>query len=190
MSIRFFSTLAFVLWSLSCMGQKTADHFKHIVDTTSNINLKLQSLDSLIFIHKKANEFETSANYTEQFIDLALKSKQYEKATEVLISVFFMINNQLGHRERALALIDKIEPFVDEMEDTYYKGGLYLKKGGGYVNGKDFRKGVEYLSKAIDLYTDPDSIYKADAIFFRGQAYFEMSEFTKAINDFRLASTT
>ena len=188
MKIKYYALFVFIFCSVFALGQNKTDYFKSIVDTTANYELKLASLDSLIFLHRKAGQLEISTTYTEQFIDLAIEHKKYETATEVLIQVFFMINNELGQRERGLALIDKIEPFVDEMEDTYYKGGLYLKKGGGYMNGKDFKKGVEYFSKAISLYSDPDSIYKADAIFFRGQAYFEMSEFTKSINDYRLAS--
>jgi len=189
MGIRFYSTLACVLWSLFCTGQTEIDNYKRIVDTTSNLTLKLQSLDSLIFIHKRANQFDISANYTEQFVDLAIQTKKYEKAAEMTMSTFNMLNTVMGQRERALKLIETIEPFVDDMKDSYYKGGLYLKKGGGYFNGKNFQKAVEYYSKAIELYSDADSIYKADAIYFKGQAHFEMSEFSDAINNYKLAST-
>jgi signal transduction histidine kinase len=181
-------TLVFTLWSLLSVSQTKVDYFKQVIDTTSSLDLKLQSLDSLVFIHKKADQFETSAKYTEQFINLALKNQKYEVATEMLISTFNMLNTVMGQRERALALIEKIEPYVDQMKDSYYKGGLYLKKGGGYFNGKDFQKAIQYYSKAIELYTDPDSIYKADAIYFKGQAHFEMSEFKDAIDNYKLAS--
>ena len=188
MKIKYYVLFVFVLCSVFAFGQNKINYFKSIIDTTKNDELKLASLDSLVFLHKKARQFKSSANYVEQFVDLAIENKKYELAAEVVISTFHMINIELADRERALTLIEKMEPFVDEMEDSYYKGGIYSKKGGGYNNGKDFQKATEYYSKAINLYSDPDSIYKADAIFFRGQAYFEMSEFTKSINDYRLAS--
>lgn len=188
MKTKYFVIITFLFWSVFSLGQTKTDYFKSIVDTTSNKQLKLSSLDSLIFLHKKANELQISANYVEEFVDLALEIENYEAAMEVSISLFFMINTRLGHPERALKIIEKVEPFIDKTDDSYYKGGIYIKKGGGYFNGKDYQKSIEYYTKAIELYGDKDSIYEADAIFFRGQAYFEIGNFIESINNYKLAS--
>ena len=181
-------TLLVLLLSVICFGQNKIESFKQIVDTTSNSELKLASLDSLISLHQKTNELGVSADYTEQFIDLALKNEQYESAINMTIRQFYTINTLLAQRERALKLIALVEPHLDKTEDTYYKGGVFLKKGGGYFNGKDYIKAIEYYTKAIELYGDKDSIYQADAIFFRGQAYFEIGNFVESSNNYKLAS--
>jgi signal transduction histidine kinase len=188
MNIRIYLTWAFMLGSLFCLGQTKIDYYQHVINTTSNPQLKLQSTDSLIFIHKRAHNIEASANYVEKYVDLALQQKEYAKATEMVMSLFYQINIVLGQPDRALALIEKVESYVDQLEDSYLKGGIYLKKGGGYFNGKNYEKAIEHYSKAIELYSDKDSIYKADAIFFRGQANSEIGNFIAAINDYQLAS--
>lgn len=187
MKTKHLPALVIMLLSIFSFGQKKADYFQKILDTTSNAELKLASIDSLIFFYEDHNK-ELSADYTDQYIDLAISLEKYDDAIEMGIRFFHMINIQMGKRDRALRMIEKLEFHIDKINDSYLKGGIYLKKGGGYVNGKDFQQAVKYFSKAINLYSDKDSIYKADAIFFRGQAHFGMSEFSRAINDYRLAS--
>lgn len=188
MELRYYALLLWMLYSTFSFGQSKIDYFKSIVDTTSNVQLKLASLDSLVLFYKRTKKLDSSARYVEVFVDFALQNKEYTKATEMTLSLFHQINIVLGQPERALALIEKVEPFIDQLEDPYYKGGIYLKKGGGYFNGTSYNKSIEYYSKAIDLYSDKDSIYKADAIFFRGQAYSETGQLLKAIKDYQLAS--
>ena len=184
-----FLTLVFCVYSFAVgYCQYTIDDFKKIVDTTSVEEVKLAYLDSLIFTYKKANQFELSARYTEQYVNFAIQRRKYAQATEMAMSHFYMFNIQLGHRERALQLIENVEAHIDKLEDSYHKGGIYLKKGGGYFNGKDYEKAIEYYSKAIEYYSNKDSIYKADAIFFRGQAHFETGNFLESINNYQLAS--
>ena len=124
MKTKYFVIITFLFWSAFSLGQTKTDYFKSIVDTTSNKQLKLSSLDSLIFLHKKANELDISANYVEKFVDLAIEIENYEAAMEVTISLFFMINTQLGYPERALKIIEKVEPFIDKTDDSYYKVGI------------------------------------------------------------------
>ncbi|MEQ6125216.1 sensor histidine kinase [Pseudotenacibaculum sp. MALMAid0570] len=188
MKIKHIVTVIALLWSVFSFGQAKTVYFQKIIDTTSNKTLKLSSIDSLIQIYKKDHNDLLHAEYAEKYITLALKLEKYESAIEAGIHVFYTINTRLGQRERALTIIRKLEKFIDKTNDSYLKGGLYLKKGGGYFNGKDFEKAIDYYSLAINLYSDKDSIHKADAIFFRGQAHFEIGDFLKSVNDYKLAS--
>ena len=188
MKTLFYAVLLLLLCPILSIGQNSADYYQKIVDTTTNEQLKLSSLDSLIFLQKRENSLDLSANYTEEYIDLALSMKEYDLAMEIMIKQFHMINIQMGQPERALKLIELVEPHIEKTDDSYLKGGIYLKKGGGYFNGRSYDKSIEYYSKAIGFYSDNDSIYKADAIFFRGQAHSETGNFINAINDYQLAS--
>jgi signal transduction histidine kinase len=184
-----FLSIAFVLfWCVCSYGQNTIEDYKKIIATTSIDTLKLASLDSLMTLYKRENQLEESANYGEKYVDFAIQLKDYTKATQMTLRLFYLLNTQLGHRERALNLIEKVEAHVDELEDSYLKGGIFIKKAGGYFNGKDYQKSIDYYSKAIELYEDKDSIYIADAVFFRGQAHFETGNFLESMNDYQLAS--
>jgi len=189
MKTKFYAVLFLLLFPIFAIGQNSVEYYQKIVDTTTNNELKLSSLDSLIHLHKRADKFDLSADYTEQYVRFALKNEVYEPAMEMTIRQFHMINMQLGQPERALKLTSLLEPHIDKTDDSYLKGGIYIKKGGGYFNGKSYDKAIEYYTKAIKFYSDQDSIYEADAIFFRGQAYFEMGNFVASSNNYKLAST-
>ncbi|MFK8060189.1 MAG: hypothetical protein AB8B78_08880 [Polaribacter sp.] len=170
-------------------SQKNEVYYLKIIDTTKNKQLKLASLDSLIHNIKNQKDLLKFAERTEQYVDLALELNEFEKAAEYTIRGFFVINTRLGQRERALNLIEKVEKHITKINDSYLLGGLYLKKGGGYYNGKNYEDAVKNYSLAIDNYSDKDSIYKADAIYFRGQAYSFLGKNMKALKDYKLAST-
>lgn len=177
-----------LLFSLYCHAQKDEAYYLKIIDSTKNKALKLASLDSLIHDVRNQKDLIKFAERTEQYVDLAIELEKYEKAAENTIRAFFNINTKLGQRERSLALIEKVETHIDKITDSYLLGGIYLKKGGAYYNGKSYNKAIENYSLAIKNYASKDSIYKADAIYFRGQAYSFVAEYIKAINDYQLAS--
>lgn len=178
----------FLAISFFTFSQRNEDYYQKIIDTTKNKELKLASLDSLIHNVRNQKDLKKFADRTEQFVDLALDLERFDDAIKKTIRGFYNINTALGQRDRALRLIEKVEKFLDKTTDTYLKGGLYLKKGGGYYNGKNFNEAIKYYTLAIKNYGIKDSIYKADAIFFRGLANFDIGKHKNAIDDYKLAA--
>ncbi|WP_439129223.1 ATP-binding protein [Polaribacter sp.] len=176
------------LFCCSIYAQKKETYFQKIIDTTKNKELKLAALDSLVYNVRDQKNLDLFANRLEQYVDLAIELKQYEKAAELTIRGFYNINIKLGQREKALNLIEKIEKHIDKIENAYLIGGLYLKKGGGYFNGKDFNSAKKYYELAISNFKNKDSIHKADAIYFKGMANYELGNYKKAIDDYNLAA--
>lgn len=177
-----------VIISFFSFSQKNENYYQSVIDTTKNKELKLAFLDSLIHNVRNQKDLNKFAERTEQFIDLAIELEQFDKAVEFSIRGFYNINTILGQRDRALKLIEKAEKHLDKVKDSYLIGGLYLKKGGGYFNGKNFNDAIKYYTLAIENYGAKDSIYKADAIFFRGQAHFDIGKHKKAIDDYKLSA--
>ena len=177
-----------IFWCFSFSnGQNKADYYQAIIDTTSNNSLKLNTLDSLYNFYKRSN-VERASLYGEDYVNFAIDMKEYEKAIERTIALFYGINIQLGQPERAMKLAEKVETYLTETKNSYLIGGIYLKKGGGYFNINNLEEAIKNYDLAIANYSDKDSIYVADAIYFRGQAHFEMGNFLKSINDYKLAS--
>lgn len=177
-----------VVWCFSFSnGQDKADYYQAIIDTTSNNSLKLNTLDSLYNFYKKSN-VERASFYGETYVNLAIDMKEYEKAIKRTIALFYGINIRLGQPERAMKLAEKAEAYLTETKNSYLIGGIYLKKGGGYFNINNLEEAIKNYDLAIANYSDKDSIYVADAIYFRGQAHFEMGNFLKSVNDYKLAS--
>lgn len=175
------------LYSLSLSAQKTPEYYINIIETTSDNQEKFRALDSLLFPLKWGPHTEQFVNYSETYVDLAIEREQYEDAIEAVIRCVYTINTALGQPERSLQLLEKVEQYKSKTNDTYLLGGIHLKKGGNYFNGKSFDKAIDNYSIAINTYSENDSIYKADAIFFRAQAHFSKGDFLNAINDYNLA---
>lgn len=186
-TILFYLTLCTFL-STSLYAQKSDAFYQKIVDTTKNEKLKFVALDTLLHRaqYKKHKEY---ADFVEQYVNLGLKLKEYDKSIEQAINSIHSININLGQRERALKLLNKVESYKKFTKDTYLLAGINLKKGGIYSNGKDHDKAIAFFTKAINLYENKDSIYKADAIYFRGNNHFYKGNYLKAIEDYRTAST-
>ena len=94
----------------------------------------------------------------------------------------------MGERDRALKLIEKVEQYKDSTNDSYLLGGIYVKKAAVFAGAKNFETSEKYYSIAIDNYSDKDSSYIADAIYFRGNQRFYRGRFLDALQDYQLAS--
>lgn len=176
------------LYSFS-YSQNKEDYFQKIIDTTKNKELKLSSLDSLIRNQKNPTDLKAFADRTELYVDLAIELEQYEKAIKFATRGFYHINESLGQRERALKLIEKVEKHKEQTTNSFLLGNIYLKKGGAYFSINEYEKAVDNYNKAITFFSNKDSIYIADAIFFRGQVrFYHGANYLKAIEDFQLAA--
>ncbi len=168
-------------------SQTSSEDYIKIIESTPDDDIKFNALDSLIFKLKWDEDPEVYANYTDTYIDLALERKKYRDAIHAATFAFNSINNELGQPDRALKMLERVEIYKDQTDDTERIGMIYLKKGAAYFNGKDFARAIENYSEAVEVFTDQDSIFEADAIFFRGQAQFSSGNYVSAINDFNIA---
>ena len=174
-----------IITQINC--QKKIDSHKSIIENTSDKKLKLVILDSLCDFYKNKNEIK-SIDFIEQYVNLAFELKEYEKGIRKSIDVHYLITDKFKQPKRAFQLIINSEKHLDKTNNTFLNGSIYLKKGATNFNKGDFLKAVKNYSLAISKYGSNDSIYKADAIYFRGQSYFETGAFFKCIIDYLLAS--
>ncbi len=168
-------------------AQQKENHFLNIVNTTTNKKLQLSSLDSLIRLTKN-KKLKSCAKYSEKYVKLAIDLELYEKAINAAIKSCHAINIQLGQPKRALKLLNSVEKYTSTTDNGFLLGGFYVKKGGVYFNLNELEKALINYNISIRNYTTKDSIHKADAIFFSGQVHFELSNFLKAIKQYKLAA--
>lgn len=180
--------ITFLFSGFAISQSKDYKYYQNIIDTTNNKEEKLVALDS-ITQKSRQKSAEERLKYTEDLIDLAIELEDYELAVDKMIRIFHTVNIDLNQPDRALNLIKQLEPHLEKVKDSYLVAGFYIKKGGGLFNGKDFSKAIENYTKAINYYTKKDSIFKADAIYFRGQANQYVGRFLEAVEDYKLAST-
>ena len=186
--MKFYLKLFFLfLLQQNIVAQEKYNHYKSVLDTIQDVKTKLSILDSIIKYNPKSN-YEEFTKLNEQYVDLAIQNKNYESAIKHAIRSFHTINVLFGQPKRAFELLHKVEKHKNKTKNSFLLGSIYLKKGGGYFNGGNLNKAIENYSKAINHFSNKDSIFIADAIYFKGQAHFDSGEHIKALDDFNLAS--
>lgn len=159
--------------------------YKQAIDTASTPQLKLVVLDSIISKSRGGDTDEFIA-YSKQYIDLAKELDSMEAAAKKVINVSYLLVSVKNDANRNLELIDDLLQHREKIKDSFLLGSLYLKRGGA-----NFRLNLEEATKdyekAITTFGQNDSIYKADAYLFNGQAYSNLGKFVPAGENYRKA---
>ena len=121
-----------------------------------------------------------------EFIDLAEELGEYEQMAKKAMNLSYPLNSA-NRPEECIAIISRTLKYQDSISDSFLRGGLYLKRGGGYFR-TDQKKAVEDYTLAIENFDAKDSIYVADAYLFRGQVNTSLGNFIDASADYDTAS--
>ncbi|AUC19056.1 tetratricopeptide repeat protein [Polaribacter reichenbachii] len=159
---------------------------KNSVSTTTK-NLKLKTLDSLINVTKNVKSFK---DFTLQYINLAFKQNKHSIATAKILKLCSRIEVEFNDPDFAILLLNKLITHKKKIKDTYLLGGIYQKKARAYYDKDNFDKAFNNCDISIKNYgnTRKDSIYKADAIFLKGQILVKSNNFIEAIKNYEIAS--
>jgi len=182
------SVLLYILFSAShfSFAQNDRVFYEKVLDTATTVSTKQAALDSLLVFSWKERDFDGFTMHTETFMELAKSKKDYEQMAKKAMNAQFPLTNFKNNPEKAIELIELVLPYENELEDSFLKGGLYLKKGAAYLR-LDLQKAVSDFTMAIERFQPKDSIYLADAYLFRGRAYSGLGLFVQASDDYKKA---
>jgi signal transduction histidine kinase len=172
--------------SLYSFAQNERIFYEKVLDTAITVSAKQAALDSLLVFSWKERDFDSFTLHTETFMELAKSKQDYEQMAKKAMNAQFPLTNFKNNPEKAIELIERVLPFENELEDSFLKGGLYLKKGAAYLR-LDLQKAASDFTMAIDRFQPKDSIYLADAYLFRGRAYSGLGLFVQASDDYKKA---
>ena len=173
--------------SFNSLGQETLEDYEALYNTNLSGPKELVVLDSIIAKIGHSNDGKL-ADYSEVFVDKAIVLGQYKDAIRIAVKSIHHINIGLQQTSRADKILAKVEPYRDSISDSYLRGAIHLKRGGVYFNGRGFEKASENYLKALEFFGEKDSIDMADAIYFNGQAQFELGNHLEAINNYQKAN--
>ena len=177
----------FVLTTFLCSNaQDDVTYYKQVLDTTTSKQTKLVALDSILSktLKQPTPEFP---DYLEDFVDMSIDEKAYYAAIDWAVKGSHNLSIRLQSPNRTLQIISKVEPLLDSIDDSYLKGGVYIKKAGALFNKKDYENAIVSYDQGIANYSNKDSIKVADALYFKGQAKFQLGEFLEAIREYEKA---
>jgi len=179
--------IQFILFfSFYSFAQNDRGFYEKVLDTATNVEIQQATLDSLLVFSWKERDFDSFALHTETFMELAKSKQDYEQMAKKAMNAQFPLTNFKNNPEKAIELIEWVLPFENELEDSFLKGGLYLKRGAAYLR-LDLQKAVSDFTDAIERFRSKDSIYLADTYLFRGRAYSGLGLFVQASDDYKKA---
>jgi signal transduction histidine kinase len=168
-------------------SQSRTNNYIQAKDTIKGFNKRFLFLDSLLLNYKKENKHIEFLKYTNEFVDLSLKYKEYEKAINKVVECYNYLGHQVGKTSSILSLINKVEKYSLKVNDSNLIGRLFTNKGATNYNNNNFKEAINSYNKALTFFGEKDSIFTADVIFFKGQLYLETKNYLKAMKNFNLA---
>ncbi|MGY6522516.1 MAG: ATP-binding protein [Mongoliitalea sp.] len=110
-----------------------------------------------------------------------------ELASRWTIDLFNFFENRQYDYEQALDLMLDSKDLAERVPSTRLGGNLYLKLAAAYYNLGRFDDAINFYTKAEQRFSVQDSIFVADAIFFRAQAKDYKGMFLASLKDYELA---
>ena len=164
---------------------QNAAYYQSVLETTQNPLIKLEALDSLIS-KSKATNTNNLITYSIAYIDLAKKLDSIEAAAKKMIGISYTLTSQTNQADKVVRMIDELLARKYKIKSSYLLGNLYLKRGGANYR-LNLEQATKDYQKAIETFSEKDSIYKADAYLFSGQAYSNLGQFVPASENYHKA---
>lgn len=160
-------------------------HYEKIIRISDDKLVKLVALDSLLSRTFTSNP-DAFIDFSIQYIDLAESMDSIEDAARKAMNLQRTLTNYSSNPIKAIAIIDKVLAQKDKIRDSLLLGGLYLKRGRSMAK-VNYEKAITDYTLALENFGVKDTLQKADAYLFRGQAYSSMGKFIIASENLKEA---
>ncbi|MHA7129706.1 tetratricopeptide repeat-containing sensor histidine kinase [Algoriphagus namhaensis] len=130
---------------------------------------------------------EDRAQTTLDLIEAYRQSGDYEKMARQSMRYFHLPIAQENILEEKKALLLQSLTYEPEIADSNTVGSLYLKLAGAYFDLAEMDSAIANYSKALIKFSPADTLFLADAYFFRGQARDSSSDMIAAMGDYQKA---
>lgn len=159
--------------------------FEQAANMNFNKEVKEEAMyNYALCIHQKRySPFAESVTVFERFLNEFPNSSHAEKVSDYLVEIYMNTRNY----EVALASIEKIhqpgKAILEAKQRILYRLGLQA-----FIDGK-FKQSVSYLNSSLALGQYNQAI-KSNAYYWRGEAYYRLTEYSKAIESYRSCITS
>ena len=175
-----------LVFSFPGMGQDIA-HYENLLKATTDKSEKLNILDSLL-AHTIKVDTEAFIGYSFKYITLAQELDSIEAAAKKAINLQYPLTNYANDPYNAITTINGVLARKYKIKNDKLLGGLYLKRGRAHAK-IDLTKAIEDYTLALQTLPTEDTLFRADAYLFRGQANANSGQFVQAGVDYSTAFT-
>lgn len=124
-----------------------------------------------------SDPFNEAISAFKEFIKLYPESKRLEEAYKYLIQAYLNARNY----GMAMESLDKTPLNSDDMKKAYQRVAYY--RGVELFNNLKFKPAIDCFNKSLK-YGSFDQTLKADALYWKGEAYYRMGDYSDAISEY------
>ncbi|ERM82533.1 hypothetical protein P872_05775 [Rhodonellum psychrophilum GCM71 = DSM 17998] len=181
--------LCFLVFSKEISANPQKDSLETLFQSEMIPSKKMQLLKQILPLIYKEKQSDALPSYYLQAIKLAEETKDFDAAANWSIALYQFYNDETSDQDNALQVMQNARQFVEKVTESRVRGNVFLKLGAAhYVKGA-FDSAIWAYTNSISHFSKADSIYVADALFFRGQAKDYLGKMLNAMKDYQLAST-
>lgn len=182
---------AFLTTSLEILAIQNSqkDSIKTFLASEISAEDKFKKLKTLISNSTRDDKKEDVIFYYQEGIKLAEKTNNYTDLGNWSVQLYEIYKRESDKEQAALELMLHASKFVSKIEESRTRGNIYLKLAAAYYSQTDFSEAIKAYTRAAEEFSSKDSIFVADALFFRGQAKDYKGELLGSMNDYQLART-
>lgn len=160
-------------------------YYERLLTTTTDKTEKLHILDSLL---TRTVQLDTEAfiGYCFKYIALAQELDSIEAAARKAMNLQYPLTTYANDPYNAVTTINGVLARKYKIKDSTLLGGLYLKRGRA-LSKIDLNKAIEDYTLALNTFSPTDTLHRADAHLFRGQANSNSGQFVQAGVDYTTA---
>lgn len=173
----------------SAVQNSKRDSLEVLINSEVSAANKFTKVKATISKLTQEDEKEDVIFYYQEGIKLAEKTKNYADLGDWSAQLYEVYKRESDKEQAALELMLHASKFVSKIEESRIRGNIYLKLAAAYYNQTDFSEAIKAYSRAAKEFSDKDSIFVADAFFFRAQAKDYKGELLGSMNDYQLART-
>ncbi len=162
-------------------------HYEKVISTTNDKTQKLVALDSILS-QTFSTDIKAFIDYSLQYIELAEELDSMEDAARKAMNLQRPLTIYAGNPTKAVTIINGVLIQKYKIKDSLLLGGLYLKRGRAMAK-INLEKAIEDYTLALENFSVNDTLNKADAHLFRGQAYSNTGKFVEASENLTTAYT-
>lgn len=174
------------IFSFPIVGQDL-DYYLDLAEKAKNPTEKLTAIDSVLRKSFRKNDSIFIAKSFE-FIEIAKEIDSIDQAAKKAMNLQSILTFSENDPKLAIRVIDGVLAHKYKINDSFLRGGLYLKRGRANERLNP-AEAIEDFNTAIENFSDKDSVYVADAYLFSGRIYSNMGKFVPAGENYEKAYT-
>lgn len=181
----------FSIYSLELAGYQkiNKDSLTTFLSSKASSKDKFEKLKTILSGLTKNDPLKEVIFYYQEGIKLAEETENYADLGDWSVLLYEIYRGESNKEQAALDLMLYASKFVSKIEESRIRGNIYLKLAAAYYSQTNFSEAIKAYSQATEEFSDKDSIFIADALFFRAQAKDYKGELLGSMNDYQLART-